>query len=156
MRTYDGRILGMQVHAHVARGNRQCRDRLADDADDLGGIRLEFAPHDLARERHRKQQQFVLHLLIELVERLGEIVEHAGKPLDLRLHLLVTGRAPLRKTLFERFFVGFGLEIGETAGRCERILRRAMAHVRRRPDLDARRRLGCELRHSRRHPCRPD
>ena len=45
-------ILRMQMHAHLARRDGQRRDGLADDADDLRGIGLELAPHDLARERH--------------------------------------------------------------------------------------------------------
>ena len=45
-------ILRMQMHAHFARRHGQRRNRFTDDADDVRGIGLELAPHDLARERH--------------------------------------------------------------------------------------------------------
>src|ERR1700735_2849632 len=42
-------ILRMQMHAHLARGDGQRGNSLADDADDVSGVGLELAPHDLAR-----------------------------------------------------------------------------------------------------------
>ncbi len=108
-------ILRMQMHAHLARCDRQRRNRFADDADDLRRIRLQLAPHDLARKRHRERQQFTLHFGIELLERLGEVVEHAGELLDLRPHLPAARLAAFGKSLLEGFPVSLGLQIGEAA-----------------------------------------
>ena len=65
------RVLGMQMHAHVARIGRQQRHRLADHGDDLVGMQLELAPHHLARDRAGEQRQLPLHLLVELGDRLA-------------------------------------------------------------------------------------
>ena len=75
------------MHAHLARRDGQRRDRLADDADDLGGVGLELAPHDLARERHGEGEELPLHLVVELLEGLREVVKHALEPLHLGGHL---------------------------------------------------------------------
>ena len=70
----------MQMHAHVAGRDRQCSDGFANDADDLRRIGLQFAALDLPRHGHRERQHLVLYLRIERLERLRQVVEHAGQP----------------------------------------------------------------------------
>ena len=146
----------MQVHAHLARCDRQRRDRFADDADDLRRIRLQLAPHDLPRKCHRERQQFTLHFGVEFLERLGEIVEHACELLDLCPHLPAAGFAAFGKPLLERFFVGLGLQIGEAGNGGHGGSRGGTADVGGGPHLGVRR--GCfgeGARQIRRRPSRP-
>ncbi len=103
------------------------------------GIGLQLAPHDLARERHGEREQFALHFGVELLEGLGEIVEHAGEPLDLRAHLGAARLASLGQSLFERLLIRLGLQIDQTAHRRHFVPGRGRAHVGRRPQLRGRR-----------------
>jgi hypothetical protein len=66
-------------------------------------------------KRHRERQQFTLHFGVQLFERLGEIVEHALEPLDLRAHLGAARLTTLGEPLLEGFLVCLGLQIGEAA-----------------------------------------
>ena len=59
---HDRGVFRMQVHAHVARGSRQARDGLANDRDDLRGIGLQLAAHDLLADREREQRELLFDL----------------------------------------------------------------------------------------------
>ncbi len=94
------------MHAHLAGGDRQGGDRFANDADDLRRVGLEFAAHDLPRQGHGQGQQLALHLGVQYLEWLGQVVEHPGETFDLRANFGAAGRAafgePLREGLLVR------------------------------------------------------
>ena len=144
------------MYAHIARRHRQCRDRFADDADDLRRVGLEFAAHDLPRQRHGQGEQLALYLSIECVERLCQVVEHAREPIHLRLHFGATGAAPLGQSLLEGLLVRLSLQVRKTAhGR--HFLRHGRAlHVGHRPQCNIRAGLEVGVRQTRPPPCRRD
>jgi hypothetical protein len=58
----------MQVHAHLAHADRQQRERLAHDGDDLALVRAQLAPDDLARDRDGERDERLLDRRVELLE----------------------------------------------------------------------------------------
>ena len=105
------------MHTHLARGHRQRGDGLADNADDLCGIGLELPAHDLPRQGHRQGEKLALHLGIQGLERLGQVVEHPRQALHLGANLGAAGLAAFGKSLLEGLLVRFRLQIGEPAHR---------------------------------------
>jgi len=134
-------IFRMQVHPYIARRHRQGCNGLPNDADDLRRIGFEFAAHDLPRQRHGQGEKLPLHVRIENVKWLGQVVKHARQPVHLCLNFGAPRFAALGQALLERLFVRFRLQIGETTHGGHPLLGGRALHVGCRPQCNSRRRL---------------
>jgi hypothetical protein len=121
MFTHHCGVLGVQMHTHFPRSDRERCDGVAHDADDLRGIGLQFAAHDLPRQGHGQRQQFAFHLGVQYFERasLGRGTCPPASPPAPALRP-ASGFAALRQALVERLLVSLLLQIGQTADRGQR------------------------------------
>ena len=83
---HDGGVVGMQVNLDVARRQRQQAHGVPDDADDLRGIDLELAPHQVLGDGQRQAREFGFDRGVELVERPRQRADDGLERRDLDVH----------------------------------------------------------------------
>ncbi len=90
------RILGMQVHAHVARRRGQPAHGLADQRGDLSRVGLQLAACELLAHRQRQQYQLLFNFALQRRQRPRQLVEDPVQARDLRRERVVLALAVRR------------------------------------------------------------